>query len=587
MAKSKYFDPGDTRQVARLRDAEKASFKNLEGFRDRRREFLAQFAGYHYGERGNAARTNVPVNLLELTLHIYGMQLAANEPRVLVTTPHRQLKSQAADLELATTQAIEEVDLGERLWEVVQDALFCMGTLKIGLEADGELGSRTFVETVDFEDRTFDMTALREQDMSFSGNYYMAFYDEVMDSSEYDRKAKELLTPTEPNERGPEGEDDAASISRGDETSDTDEFRPRIQMLDLWLPDDQLVVTFAAQGGNEVLRVVEWDGPEKGPYYSLFYQRVPRQIMPLSIAAMSKDLHDLVNELYAKSANQARRQKELTTYTGAAADDAERVVKSPDGETLRVDKGEDINEVKFGGPDAATLALALNAKEMHSWVMGNLDALGGLGPQSETATQDKMLEANASRRIADMQQRTVRYTVGVIEALMWYEWTDPLRERQLARTIPGTSIGITVPWSTDTRRGEYLSYNFKVEPYSMQYRSPGQKVQAIMEIWNGVIMPGMPLLQAIGAAPDIKALIQILAKLRDLTEIDDIIRFYAPTEGMQPQGSTSGSPSVTHRTNERINTPGTTNKGNEQIMQQLLMGSKLQGSQRDALTRTG
>jgi hypothetical protein len=583
----KPFDPDDVKQVTRLREAEKASYDKLQGFRDRRREMLRQFAGYHYGERGNAAPANVPVNLLELTLHIYGMQLAANEPRVLVSTPHKSLKAEAATLELATTQTIEEVDLGDRLWEAVQDALFCLGVLKIGLEPDGEVGTRTFTQTVDFEDYTFDMTALGREDFAFEGNRYMRLYDEVMDSPEYNKKAKALLQPDDYNDKGEKDDEDAAEISRGTDTSDTDTFAKRIELLDLWLPRDQLIVTLAAKGGNEVLQVVEWDGPAKGPYHVLSFQRVPRQIMPLSIAMMTKDMHDLVNELYRKTANQARRQKELTTYTGNAADDAARVVQSMDGETIRLDQGNDINEVKFGGPDPATLAFTINAKDVHSWVMGNLDSLGGLSAQSETLGQDRMLEANSSKRIADMQQRTVKYAREVISTLMWYEWTDPIRERLLTKTIPGTDIGLSVRWSADTRRGNYLDYNFKVEPYSMQYKSPGQKVQTLTQLWQTFILPYLPQLEARGIVVDFQSLLQLLAKYTDLTELNDILTFYAPTEEGQapPQGGQPQGAAVTHRTNERINTPGTTRQGNDQIMQQLLSGSRLQDSQRSALSR--
>src|SRR4051794_15466147 len=73
--------------------------------------------------------------------------------------------------------------------------------------------------------------------------------------------------------------------------------------------------------------------------------------------------------------------------------------------------------------------------------------MGGLAPQSKTLGQDKMLNENSSHSIMDMQDRTVEYTSGVMEALVWYWWYHPELVTRTQREIPGLP-GATIPVRT-------------------------------------------------------------------------------------------------------------------------------------------
>ncbi len=578
------FEPDNMKHIKRLREAMRHSRRRLSSFRRHRNEAIKQFAGFHYGDTGDAAETNVPVNLLEMAVMIYGMQLAAQRPRVLVSTPHKSLKADAATLELVTNQAIEQVGLGSQLWDVVQDALFCIGILKLGLEVDEDGVTGPFCEPVSLDDWVHDVAALRWEQVSFAGNRYRLPYEEVMDSPLYGRKAKKELKPSERETTNEEGEDKSESISRGSDVQ-PDEYLEYVDLWDVWLPRERLVVTFSEDFDREPLRTVEWDGPDAGPYHLLTFQTVPDQIMPLSIAAMSMDLHTLVNDLYRKTAEQAQRQKDITAYEGSAAEDAGRIQRAADGAMIRLDNLNATREISFGGPDPSTIAFAIGAKDLFSWTLGNLDALGGLSAQAETATQDTMLERNASKRIAFMQQRTVEYAERVVRSLMWYEWTDPVRQKLVKKAVPGSEIEVDVIWSPETRRGEFLDYNFRIEPYSMTYKSPAQKLATLTQVWQTFIMPYMQFLQMQGIGVDFQQFLELLAKYADMTEIKDVLTFF----GEMPESSAAQSPAptgsaYTHRVNERVNTPGTTRQGNDQILQQIMLGSRLQEPQRRAIS---
>ena len=97
---------------------------------------------------------------------------------------------------------------------------------------------------------------------------------------------------------------------------------------------------------------------------------------------------------------EAQRYKVVGRTRGVDSEDAERIRAASDGEIVGVDNPEAIQEKMFGGLDQRNFAFMLQIKQLFSWQAGNLDLMGGLGAQSETATQDQLLHASASQRMA-------------------------------------------------------------------------------------------------------------------------------------------------------------------------------------------
>ena len=104
------------------------SNRTLSYPRKQRVQSIRQFIGSNHLEGGFVKK--VPVNFLKLAVDIYVRQLAARSPRVLVTTKHPELKSVAANLELAVNEIPEEVKLTDTLRRFVTEALFAIGILK-------------------------------------------------------------------------------------------------------------------------------------------------------------------------------------------------------------------------------------------------------------------------------------------------------------------------------------------------------------------------------------------------------------------------------------------------------------------------
>jgi hypothetical protein len=280
------------------------------------------------------------------------------------------------------------------------------------------------------------------------------------------------------------------------------------------------------------------------------------------------------------------------TYRGAAEKDAERVVEAVDGQMTRVDDVEGVKVHRFGGADQVGMAAGIHAKDVFNDLMGNLSLLGGLGPQSGTLGQDELLNANASKKIADMQDRFVGFTKGVVQALAWYEWTEPLRERQLTKSVPGTDISVSVLWAPETREGDFVEYDLDIEPYSMQHTSPGTRLNTLLNVFQTVIVPSLPMLQQQGGNLNMQELLALISEYTNIPELRNIVQFQGLMEEDQVAMAGSATPELrqspsTTRTNVRVNRPGATTSGkDEALMQRLLSGAgSVQADQAAAQTR--
>lgn len=591
------FDTDDRTSMKRLREAITASRSKLKPFREERYDALRQYVGKHYGDEG--ARDRVPVNLLEQMVSIYSRHLAANNPRVLVTSRFEMLGPTAAEFAQAVNVLMQEIELAKSLRQVIVDALFCIGVLKVGIspEMEVEVGGylhdvgQPFADPISFDDFVFDMCSTRLEQCDFIGNRYRLPLDYVKSSALYAGTERLAPTPKLTTDQVT-GEPRVQALSLGESGYDGDEYRDYIELWDIWLPEQNLVVTLPDDDPPDAIRVVEWDGPEQGPYHLLSFADVPGNIIPLAPAMVAMDLHDFVNRIYRKVFRQAERQKEIPTYQGNAEQDAQRVVDAVDGKMVRLDHADGFKIHRFGGADQVGMAAGIHAKDVFNDLMGNLSLLGGLGPQSGTLGQDELLNANASKKIADMQDRFVTFTKGVVQALAWYEWTDPLRQRQLTKTVPGTDISLSVVWSPETREGDFIQYDLDIEPYSMQHSSPGTRLSMLLNVYQTVVIPSLPMLQQQGGTLDMQVLLDLISEYTNIPELRDIVRFQGLMEdeqvGMEgsPKPELRQAPSTT-RTNVRVNRPGATTTGkDEALIQRLLSGAgSVQPGQAATLTR--
>jgi len=587
------FDPEDPRQLQRLNNAMRDCYTELEQFRKRRTELIKDFVGTCYSDGGT--EFDMPVNLMALTLDIYLMHLAGNRPQVLLTTANRDALPFIADFEAILNRELEEMAIDVTLRRWVMDAFFSVGILKTGLVDAGYIelipgeplpSQEYFAETVDLDDFVYDTRATHWERCTFLGDRYPVDYEAVMQAEDLNPRAKTNLLDAGGDEYGEN--DRAAEISRHEraETENIREFKRQIYFWDICLPEEGLIVTIPDKKDvNAAMKIVEWDGIRTSPYHILSFSEVPSNVMPLAPGALLKSLNRSINAVYRRLVDQARRQKDLSVFRHGNEDDARRVRDAHDGDMIPLEHPDTVVQISMGGASQQNLAFYTLARDVYSQLAGNLDALGGLGPQSETFRQDAMLTSTASKKAAKMTRAVVDATVGVIEDLAHRIYNDPGRTYEAIRPIPGTTIQVIAQMPPGERRFSLSDLAIKIEPFSMQYLSPTERASQLMQVITQLALPMAPLLAQQGIALKGAALFDYLAKYLSLPELQQIFQIGGiPTPGTAPSGEARQA-AVTQRTYERVNRPGATRQGNTQTMLQALMGANPQQSQRAALTR--
>lgn len=584
-------NPGNPRHLNRLRKAMRQSRRKLWVFRKNRLEAITQYVGTHYSDDG--AQLEVPWNLIELAVGIYTRQLTARMPRAMVRTKHGALSPATDDLRLALDQLAEEIRLDQTLRLTVKDALFGVGILKMGLtsgpmgEVDGYLhdAGQPYADRVDLGDWVHDMSARVYEEVDYAGTRHRLPMETAKEL--YGKQADKLVLSHE-QRADTDGELRTEALSQGEARGDEDESRDYVEVWELWLPKENLLVAMSGDDDVDALQVKEWEGPEQGPFHLMAFCSVPSQVMPLPPVAVWRDMHDLVNNLIRKLADQAKRQKDVTGYRAGAEDDARRARDVSDGNMFRMDDPNAVQRYKSGGIDQGNLAFALQMNDAFSRHAGNLDALGGLSPQADTLGQDKLLTESASQRLADMQDQVTTFTGRVMTDLGQYLWYDPIREWDLLKTVPGVDpsvVSLPTQWGPEQREGDFLQFNVKIEPYSMGPQTPGSRLQTISNVFMTFIAPFAQMMQSQGIAINFEGLMRTIAQYADLTELEDLLIFQDPQMGDEgPVQATRQSP-VTNRIHTRINRPGSTRQGKEQAIASLLTGGNLQPSEAAAIGR--
>jgi len=584
-------DPNNPGQMKNFISSVRASHRKLESFRTQRQELIRDYVGSNYGESGSSVN-EMPVNMLSLMVDTYLMNLAGSTPQVLLPTPRQDLLPFVANLEAIVNQELLDMRFNKTLRRWVLEAIFCMGIIKNGLvdaeyieilPGEPQPYQEYFAEVIDFDDFVFDTDAKDWTKIAYLGDRYVVDYDAVMASNAYDDRGKAALRAREEYQGGEARASDIEFSKESEYSGQT--WRKTANVWDICLPEQRMIITVPDSDDSAFpLKVVQWDWPSTSPYKCLFFNEVPGNLMPLSPAMVVKSLNKSLNALYRKLVNQAKRQKTIGLFRHGEQDNAERIAKANDGELVPVTHPDSIKEVSFGGAAQENLAFAIQARDLFSMLAGNLDAMGGLGPQSDTARQDAMIAGTVSQKLAKMSELVVDATTEVLRDIVYHIWNDPIRTYQATRQIAGTDVIIQADMPPGERFGDINDFDIKIEPYSMKYKSPNQRANEITNLMATIVMPMLPMLQQQGVGVNYQSLFEMLSKYMSLPELQHIFEFMGP-----PMPGTSGQearqPQVSHRTYERVNRPGATRQGNDQTMVQLLMGGNPQPDQVASLGR--
>jgi hypothetical protein len=579
------FDLADNEKRARLLKAIRNSRNALEPFRRVRRRLIKDYVGSWYSEDG--AENKTLVNLINQTARIYTIALAANNPQVLVSTPSLENVPFARRFEINLNKLISDMALDTTFRAIVLDAFFCLGCGVVMmrdtdtrfhglLESEEDVWldpGEPWFNRVSLDDLILDMPAKELTKMRYCGHRYRADYQKVMDEPGYDKKVKEMLMPTSREHH------DSAGTARGMASdhagAEDDDLKDMIWLMDIWIAENNSVVTMACDQDLPPLIEREWVGSQAGPYKFLSLGETPDNVIPTSPAINLKGMHDLQNRLHRRMEEDSDAQRTVNVYPPGMEDDAERLRNAQRNSWHRGKSPEQIKQFSMGGVDQRDMALATFLQTEYDRFAGNLQAMGGLGQQASTLGQEELIHGNVSRNVADMRMSVVNFASDCILDLGRLMWEDQTLELHSSMEVGNTGIRVKADWTPDLRRGNFEDYEFRVEPYSMVFKTPEQKLQELFQVLRE-IAPLWPMFQASGATLDAQAIVEEIARLKNRPEFKRFISFATPADMLGGDQNTVRQSPVTSRETVRRNVPsgGTDQARANTLIRDLMAGGK-------------
>jgi len=582
----------------RLLKAIASSRSAMEPFRRVRKTLIKDYVGSFYSESG--AESPTLVNLINQTARIYTISLAANNPQVLVSTPRSESIAFARRFEINLNKLISDMALDQTFRSIVLDAFFCLGCGVVMmrdtdtrfhgmLEGEEDVWidpGQPWFNRVSIDDLILDMPAKELSKMRYCGHRYRADYEKVMNEPGYSKKAKALLNPTSRSHHDSTGA--ARDIASEHGTAEDDDLKDMVWLMDIWIAENNSIVTMACDQDIEPLIEREWTGSQAGPYKFLSLGDTPDNIIPTSPAINLKGMHDLQNRLHRRMEADSDAHRIVQVYPPGMENDANALRNAGRNDWVKGVSPEQIKQFEMGGVDQRDMALATYLQTTFDRMAGNLQAMGGLGAQAGTVGQEELIHGQLSKNVADMRTSVVNFAATCILDLGRLMWEDQTLELQTSMPVGNSGIQVDSSWTPDYRMGEFEDYDFRVEPYSMVFKTPQQHLQEYFQVLQQ-IAPLWPMFQASGATLNAQVLVKEMARLLNKPEIEQLITFAVPTEMLGGDQNTVQSPAHTVRENVRKNvgTGGTAEARSNALIRDLMAGqsSSTNGQQSAMLQR--
>jgi hypothetical protein len=523
--------------IKRLHDQIAMVEKELETFREQNRKRQALYAGHGYG--ANEEDVDAPLNVYNLALRIYQRRCISGDPRVNVRSRSPRARTEAYELSLACEQLFREINLKDTLKEVIQQGLHSIGIVKIAVtprevhESQGFLhdAEQPFCDPVLLENFAFDTNAKRWEEIDWCGDRYRVPLDDLLNNPYWDQEVVATLDKGETRQdedlRQAPGEESVQRMGVEDSVF-RDDLRQYITVWDVWLPREKLLITIPDGGKGQPLHVEQWQGPENGPYHLLRFDPLPGNIMPVSTGGHLESLATLLNRAIRKLGDQLDRQKTnpLITPGAANAGDDRTIQNARDGDVLQVMDPKNTTELRTGGIDQQSYAFTQGLISLFSWLGGNLDSLGGLASNAETAAQAEMELAGANSLIDELTDKFDGFLKGVMADLAWYVYSDPNGTRRLIKRVEGTDWEVPVKWGPERRFRPFFLFEFEVDPFSVRVRSPEQRLRMVMDVLPRMMQVAQAkmLFAQVGDELDTEAMWRLICRYSGLTELSELVR---------------------------------------------------------------
>lgn len=525
----------------------KVGFKKMESFRKSRLRFLQQYSTRFYGRSESDWTTEdkkaSPVNLIHQAATTLIPNLVFADPKFKCRTNFMGFRQYADTLGTATNEVTKRMNFRMTLRKVITDAIFLAGFTKTGLAVSGQTldidGTRLdigapFAERVDPDDMLLDPLARDWEEQIFCGNKFRLPLQAAQESGVYDPDLiKKYQRPYADDARN-----SAMSLSTPyNMLYEADEAVDYVELVEMYIPSDKVIVTipYDPTGGcDDYLRVVDYEGPDTGPYNMLGFAFLGDNILPVAPCMVWYDLHVLANRIARKIARQSERMKQVLAYEANAIEDAQEIIDGDDGEAIRVDNIDGIKEIRFGGTNEDAYKYMDWCKQHFSEMANSMEMLSGSnGDDANTATEAQILNANSSVRLADMQQLVYHHVSSVGRSIAFFLHTDPLIDLPLITRVGGQEQ--QVMYTPEMRKGLWMDYFLDVQPMSMARQDPNTKVKRMLEFASNVIPAAANAFQMLGPAFNIQGFLALIAREVGIEEADEIINNPLLMQSIQAQ----------------------------------------------------
>lgn len=543
---------------SRLVDKVDSSWHRLSNHRlARERIFKAYLGDTHGLSAPNADR--IPLNGHALYARSLIQYLAATQPKLKLSTDIGPWKPRMKPLSFQATRVMRDERFGFKQQRWVLDALmYSPGILKVCQEwrrvAQGDEGDfaevlRTAVANVDASDWVFDTGASSVYEADFTGARIRMAVDDVLAHPMFAKIDEDVL-------RGM-----ASPNLGGDERlffENDDKSQPYRDMVTLWEIYDRCqnrIKIWPVDGSSYELYNEPWEGHDNGPYHYLDYLDVPNHVVGISPMCIVHNLIEATNRALSKTIAQTDAAKTIMRIKGGNRAEAEALMEALDGTGVYEDGGGLAEMLSVGGPDPRTMQMVPILKDLFNWLGGNINEMAGLGVSAPTATQGKLLSEAVSGMVGFMQARTNEAVRLASEAIVHNEISDTVG----TELIPESMADGQTYWHrfTPEQRNEIdkTLIEVNIDVFSMAYKTPSQRLGAIMNWWQTFAMPAAPLLQQAGAELDIQHIADSIADMMDEPAVKGAILYSmpssTPSDGPASMPTMRQSPN-TMRTNVRM-----------------------------------
>ncbi len=500
-------------------DMQHAAFsgvRRMEDYLNSRAMFLRVFVGQYFQEN-HGLSGDQPVNMTFRAISSYLPALVMQNPQAVCTTNYERFETHVALLESKLNSSYKAMRFQETLRAWLVDAFFGFGVMKTGLKKSGSV--------VEFDDVTLDpgehfsnavnienfipdptSTEFMFRDASFLGDIVDLPRQILLDDDRYDHDL--VMNLPSVNERIKTSDTDLARTEyHGREYNSA---RDVVSIANLWLPEYNKIVTIpdprSHSFSEEFLSTIDFDGVESGPYdFLTFTPPVPGEAIPIAPVSMWYDLHNIANDMFKKTIDQALRQKDLTLYKEGASDEMDDIRDAEDGETVATTDPSAFTQLSMGGQRQSNETMLSHLHTWFNYVTGNADLVGGSSADAPSATQAEMIQANQSVSIEDARSILHDRVEDISLKHAYFIWTNPL-------DFP------------DVDTEDFLSVVVKIKARSMRRIDPVMKTKRIIDFATKTVpslMQAAMLGMQMGLPFDLPKAIMDLAESLDIADVVD------------------------------------------------------------------